>query len=85
MNMGTAKLVDKLEKYFDLSGKQQRKKHDKYLKVIHKLEKKKFKLEQKAQREKVIDSTSRRYQDLMRELLVISRLISKAKQQDLDD
>jgi len=83
--MGTAKLVDKLEKYFDLSGKQQRKKHDKYLKVIRKLEKKKLKLEQKAQREKVIDSTSRRYQDLMRELLVISRLISKAKQQDLDD
>ncbi len=83
--MGTAKLIDKLEEYFDLSEKKQRQKHDKYLKVIRKLEKKKYKLEQKAKREKAIDARGSRYQDLMRELLVIARLISKAKQQDLGD
>jgi cell shape-determining protein MreC len=78
--MGTAKLVEKLEKFFDLSKKKQRKKHDKYLKVIRKLEKKKFKLEQK---ERANDASSRPNKALRRELQVISKLIEKAKQQDL--
>ena len=83
--MGTAKLVTKLEKFFDLSERKQREKHDKLLKLINKLEKKKSRLEHKAQKEKEIDASGRRYQDLERELLVISELINKARQKDLTD
>jgi len=83
--MGTTKLVEKLEKYFDKSEKKQRKKHDKLLKIIHELEEKKSRLERKAQKERGIDATSSHYQVLERKLLVISNLISKAKQKDLAD
>ena len=83
--MGTAKLVQKLENFFDLSEGKQRKKHDKLLKIINKLEKKKLKLERKAQKEIEIDASGKRYQDLEREQLVISELISKARQKDLTD
>jgi len=83
--MGTTKLVEKLDKFFDLTEKKQRKKHDKLLKIIHELEEKKSRLEQKAQKERSIDVSSSRYQALERKLLVISRLISKAKQKDLAD
>ena len=83
--MDTNKLVEKLEDFFDLSKKKQRKKHDKLLKIINKLEKKKSRLERKAQKEREIYTTSSRYQELERELLVISRLISKAKQKNLAD
>jgi len=83
--MDTNKLVEKLEKYFDLSKKKQRKKHDKLLKIINKLEKQKSRLEQEAQEEREIDAASSRYQELERELQVISGLISKAKQKDLTD
>ena len=38
--MDTTKLVGKLEDFFDLSKKKQRKKHDKLVKIIGKLEKK---------------------------------------------
>lgn len=83
--MGTAKLVEKLEKYFDLSERKQREKHDKLLKIIHKLEKKKARLEQEVQQEREIDAAGSRYRDLERELLVISGLVSKARQKDLAD
>jgi len=83
--MGTTKLVKKLEKFFDLTENKQREKHDKLLKIIHQLEEKKSRLEQKAQKEKEIDESSSRYQILKRKLLVISSLISKAKQKDLAD
>jgi hypothetical protein len=83
--MGTSKLVEKLEKFFDLSKEKQHKKHEKLLKIINKLEKKKSRLEQKAQREGASDAASSGYQDLERELQVISSLISKAKQKDLTD
>jgi len=83
--MGTNKLIDKLENFFDLSKKKQRKKHDKLLKIVRKLDKKKSTLEQKLQKEKETDATSSRCQDLERELLVISKLIGKAKQKDLAD
>jgi hypothetical protein len=85
MNMGTNKLVEKLEKFFDLSKEKQNKKHEKLLKIIAKLEKKKSRLEQKAQKEGMSDVTSSNYQDLERELQVISSLISKARQKDLID
>ena len=83
--MGTNKLVEKLDDFFDLSKKKQRKKHEKFLKIINKLEKKKSRLEQKAQKERANDAASSDYQDLERELQVISSLISKAKQKDLTD
>ena len=83
--MDTNELIEKLEKFFDLSEGKQRKKHDKLMKIIHKLEKKKSRLEHKAQKERVSDATSSGYQDLERELQVISSLISKAKQKDLID
>ncbi len=82
--MDTAKLVEKLENFFDLSKQKRQKKHDKYLKIVRQLEKRKFKLEQKVKRERA-DANSRRYKDLMRELQVLTKLISKAKQQELSD
>ena len=83
--MGTNKLINKLEDFFDLSKEKQRKKHDKLLKIIRKLDKKKSMLEHKLQKEKEIDTSSSRYQDMERELQVISKLISKAEQKDLID
>ena len=50
--MGTNKLLAKLEKFFDLSKKKQRKKHDKLLKIIRELEEKKSELEQESQKER---------------------------------
>jgi len=85
MSMGTNKLVEKVEKFFDLSKEKQHKKHEKLLKIINKLEKKKSRLEQKVQQERASDAASSSYQDLERELQVISSLISKAKQKDLTD
>ena len=83
--MDTTKLVEKLENFFDLSESKQRKKHDKLLKIIHELEEKKSRLEKKAQKEREIDASSSRYQALERKLLVISKLIGKARQKDLAD
>ncbi|MCP4982315.1 MAG: hypothetical protein GY935_17695 [Gammaproteobacteria bacterium] len=83
--MDTNKLVDKLEGFFDLSKKKQQKKHDKLLKIIDKLEEKKTRLQAEVITESVIDDTSERYQDLSRELNVISGLIKKAKKQDVPD
>ena len=80
--MGTNKLVDKLEKFFDLSKQKRRKKHDKYLKIVRQLEKRQFKLEQKIKKEKAGDANSRRHKALIRELEVVSKLIGKAKEQD---
>ena len=82
--MVTTKLVEKMEKFFDLSEMKQRRKHDKYLKIVLQLEKRKFKLEQKVKKGRA-DANSRRYKDLMRELQVLTKLISKAKQQELSD
>ena len=81
--MNTNKLVEKLEDFFDLSKKKQRKKHNKLLKIIRKLKKRESTLEEKVHKEKKISTSSKRYQDLNRELLVVSRLISKAQQKDL--
>ena len=83
--MGTTKLVEKLEKFFDLSEEKQRKKHDKLRKIIHELEDRKSRLEQKVQKEREIDASSSRYQALKRKLQVISKLISMAEQKNLTD
>jgi hypothetical protein len=79
--MDTTKLVGKLEDFFDLSKKKQRKKHDKLLKIIGKLEKKKAPLETELA-EEAGDANGERYRDLKRKLQVISELIDKARQQE---
>jgi ribonuclease HII len=85
MNMDTNKLVGKLDRFFDLSKKKQEKKHDKLLKIIEKLESKKSLLEVEVMEESKNDETSTRYQDLSKELKVISELIKKAKKKALSD
>ena len=83
--MDTNKLVGKLDRFFDLSKKKQEKKHDKLLKIIEKLESKKSLLEVEVMEESKNDETSTRYQDLSKELKVISELIKKAKKKALSD
>jgi hypothetical protein len=83
--MDTNKLVGKLERFFDLSKKKQAKKHDKLLKIIEKLESKKSKLEVEVMEESKSDETSTGYQDMSKELKVISELIKKAKKKALSD
>ena len=83
--MDTNKLVGKLDRFFDLSKKKQEKKHDKLLKIIEKLESKKSLLEVEVMEESKNDETSTRYQDLSKELKVLSELIKKAKKKALSD
>jgi len=85
MNMDTNKLVGKLERFFDLSKKKQKRKRDKLLKIIEKLESKKSLLEVEVMEESKNDETSASYQDLNKELKVISELIKKAKKKALSD
>lgn len=80
--MGTAKLIGKLEKFFDLSEKKQDKKHYKLLKIIDKLERKQNKLHREVTQEGRRGPDSESYQELARELDVISGLIRKAKQKN---
>jgi len=81
--MGTNKLVGKLEGFFDLSKKKQEIKRDKLLEIIEKLERKKSRLGVKLMEEGKLDDTSARYQDLSKELKVISELIKKGKKKAL--
>ena len=83
--MDTSELVDKLEDFFDLSKKKKKKKHQKLLKIINKLEDKKSSLELEVIEESKKNETSDRYHDLTQELKVVSKLIKKAKKQDLTD
>ena len=83
--MNTNELLEKLNKFFDLSKKKQRKKHEKLLKIIGKLEDKKNRLENEVIKESKKDETSERYHDLSQELKVISRLIKNAKKHDSKD
>ena len=83
--MGTNKLIGKLEQFFDLSKNKQQEKHDKLLKIIAKLENKKFRLEVEVIEESKTDDTSTRYHDLSKELIVLSELIKKAKKKALSD
>ena len=83
--MDTNKLVGKLERFFDLSKKKQKRKRDKLLKIIEKLESKKSLLEVEVMEESKNDETSASYQDLNKELKVISELIKKAKKKALSD
>ena len=53
------------------------------MKIIHELEEKQSRLEQWAQIEREVDASSSRYQDLERELVVVSGLICKAEKKSL--
>ena len=81
--MDTNELVEKLDAFFDLSKKKKRKKHKKLLKIVQKLEEQKSRLELEVVEESKRDDTSDRYRELSQELKVISKLIKKAKKQDL--
>ena len=81
--MDTNELVEKLEAFFDLSKKKKKKKHEKLLKIVQKLEEQKSRLELEVVEESKRDDTSDRYRELSQELKVISKLIKKAKKQDL--
>jgi hypothetical protein len=79
MIMGTKKLAEKLNDFFDLSDSKKNQKQEKLLKIIDKLKAKKIKLEHKMVRESGLDETSDKYQDLSKEFAAISKLIKKAK------
>lgn len=79
--MDTSELMARLDRFFDLSDKKQKKKQAKLLKIIHKLEEKKASLEAEVVRESKIDDTSVRYQDLSQEFKVVTRLLVKARKQ----
>ena len=80
--MSTSKLVEKLESFYNLSKSKQEKKHDKLLKIIEKLEEKRASLQQEMIKESEIDETSSTYQDLSKELIIINKLIKKAKKKN---
>lgn len=83
MNMSSNKLMDKLEDYFDLSKKKQRKKKDKLLKIISKLEDKKAALKIEAARERRENSDGKASSDLCAEYKVVAKLLKKAKKHSL--
>jgi len=80
--MGTSKLIEKLDDFFNLSSKKQQKKQDKLLGIIEKLEGKKADLEQQAIAASEQDETSEQYQELSQKLKVVSKLLKKAKKQN---
>ena len=83
--MDTAKLVQKLEDFFDLSSKKQRKKHDKLLKIIARLEEKQSLLEAELAVQAARDPESEVCGELAQELQVIAELIDKARQRDQEN
>ena len=78
--MNTNKLNKKLEEFFDFPKKKQKKKHDKFLKIVKKLEGKKSKIEIELAEEGRRDDSSDQYHQLSHELDVVTRLINKANE-----
>jgi hypothetical protein len=78
--MNTNKLNKKLEEFFDFPKKKQKKKHDKFLKIVKKLEGKKSKIEIELAEERQRDDSSDQYHQLSQELDVVTRLINKANE-----
>ena len=77
--MSINSLLEKLDDFLDMSKHKQKEKHKKLTKIIHKLERKKDKLEEAIINECKADDTSDRCQDLMKEQKVVSKLIKKAR------
>jgi len=83
MNLNS--LIDKLEGFFDLSEKKQRKKHDNLLRIINKLENKKSRLKQEIQKESAKNKSGDVPRKLCREFKVVTKLLKKAKKHDEQD
>jgi Mg2+ and Co2+ transporter CorA len=77
--------MEKLESFYNLSKSKQEKKYDKLLKIIEKLEEKRASLQQEVIKESEIDETSSTYHDLSKELIIINKLIKKAKKKNIDN
>ena len=78
--MKTNKLIHKVEDFFDFPKKKQKKKHDKFQKIVKKLEGRKSKIEIELAEEGRHDETSDRHHELSHELKVVSKLIKKANE-----
>ena len=78
--MNIDKVMNKLDDFFNQSASKQKKKHDKLLAIIEKLERKKAELKTEMIIESEKDETSEEFHDMDKELKVISKLLKKAKQ-----
>lgn len=78
--MNIDKVMNKLDDFFNQSASKQKKKHDKLLAIIEKLERKKAELKTEMIIESERDETSEKFHDMDKELKVISKLLKKAKQ-----
>ncbi len=78
--MNIDKVMNKLDDFFNQSASKQKKKHDKLLAIIEKLERKKAELKTEMIIESERDETSEEFHDMDKELKVISKLLKKARQ-----
>jgi len=78
--MNIDKVMNKLDDFFNQSASKQKKKHDKLLAIIEKLERKKTELKTEMIIESERDETSEEFHDMDKELKVISKLLKKARQ-----
>ncbi len=83
--MNIDKIMNKLDDFFDQSASKQRKKHDKLLEIIEKLERKKAKLKAEMIIESEKDETTEAFHDMDKELKVISKLLKKARQHNVPE
>lgn len=72
--------MQKLDEYFDLSKKKQKEKREKLLQIIARLEQKKSEIKAVMVMESEKDETSEEFYNLDKELIVIKKLLKKAKQ-----
>ena len=77
--MNSNNLIDRLDDFFDLSKKKQRKKHDKLLDIINTLQNKKSKLRRDLKKESKNCKNSDACKKLCREFKVVAKLLKKAK------
>ncbi|NOQ88974.1 MAG: hypothetical protein GQ550_08630 [Gammaproteobacteria bacterium] len=78
--MNIKKVMQKLDDYFDLSKKKQKEKREKLLQIIARLEQKRSELKAVMVMESEKDETSEEFYNLDKELIVIKKLLKKAKQ-----
>lgn len=78
--MNIDKVISKLDDFFNQSASKQKKKYDKLLEIIEKLERNKARLKAEMIIESEKDETSETFHDMDKELKVISKLLKKAKQ-----
>jgi len=78
--MNIDKIMNKLDDFFNQSASKQKKKHEKLLAIIEKLELKKAELKTAMITESEKDETSEEFHDMQKELQVISKLLKKARQ-----